>query len=432
MKKVGLISLGCAKNRVDSEIILAMLQGANIEITNNLDDADVVIINTCGFIKSSQDESFEVISSVYKTKKQVLIAGCLVKRFEEEIKERFPNAFVVGISNYDKLHLTLEEIFHTKVASFNPMQRVYTTLPFSAYLRISEGCNNNCAFCAIPLIRGRFRSRPLSEVVKEAQELVKSGKKEIVIISQDTTRYGSDLEGDVNLLTLLKELVKIKGIVSLRLLYLYPKDVTFELVNFIASNPLIAPYFDLPFQHAGNKVLRSMYRRDTLEYSKNLINYIRLKIPHAIIRTTFIVGFPGETEDDFKTLLDFIKEVKFNHLGVFTYSRELGTKAYDFTDQVPEDVKNRRKEIVMETQKGISLTNNINLIGRELKGFITSYNTRLKMYEVRTYFSAPDNIDGTIFLRTNEKLSVGDPVLIKITKAFVYDLEGTLIKRISS
>jgi ribosomal protein S12 methylthiotransferase len=424
---VGLISLGCAKNRVDSEIILAMCRDAGATLVNDVDDADLVIINTCGFIKASQDESFGVIDNIYNQGKKVLIAGCLVGRFIEELEKRYPNATICGLNDYDKLHLVLKDLLSSDVKPFTPIRRVYTTEPFSAYLRISEGCNNRCSFCAIPLIRGSFRSRPLNELLEEVDVLIKNGKKEIILISQDTTAYGRDLKDGTNLLTLLTELCKRKEIISIRLLYLYPKDVTKELVDFIKEHTQIAPYFDLPFQHASNKMLRLMYRRDTYEHALNLIAYIRKEMPDAIIRTTFIVGFPGETEEDFKILLNFVREQRFNHLGVFTYSRELGTPSYYFKDQVQEEVKIQRRDTLMNTQKLISLENNEKLVGKVMEGFVTSYNNYMKMYEVRTYFNAPDDIDGTIYLDTKTKLNVGDIVRIEIISAFVYDLRAKLV-----
>ncbi|MDY0345322.1 MAG: 30S ribosomal protein S12 methylthiotransferase RimO [Bacilli bacterium] len=431
MLKVGLVSLGCVKNLVDSEIILAMFDESGFALVNNPEQADIIVINTCGFIASSKEESIDTIFEMAKYNKKLIVTGCLVQRYYEQLKEALPEAdLLVKLDDYPKLHKLIEGLIDNgdKIAPFNPLHRVISTESYSAYLRISEGCNNRCSFCAIPLIRGPFRSRPYEEVMQEAKILANQGVKELVIISQDTTRYGTDFDNGHNIVTLLKGLLELKEFVSFRLLYLYPDEISDELIYLVRDNPRIAAYFDIPLQHASNKILKRMGRRGTKEEMVTLISKIRKEIPHVILRSTYIVGFPGESEEDFQQLIDFTKEIKFNHLGVFKYSKEEDTPSYDFEQQIDEETMKKRYEEIMETQKKISYRNNCNLVGRVMDGIIIQADVASKTYRVRTYFNAPDDIDGHITLTSDKKLNTGDIVKIRIIAPFVYDLYSELIE----
>ncbi|MFA6781509.1 MAG: 30S ribosomal protein S12 methylthiotransferase RimO [Bacilli bacterium] len=431
MIKVGLVSLGCVKNLVDSEIILAMFDESGFALVNNPEQADIIVINTCGFIASSKEESIDTIFEMAKYNKKLIVTGCLVQRYYEQLKEALPEAdLLVKLDDYPKLHKLIEGLIDNgdKIAPFNPLHRVISTESYSAYLRISEGCNNRCSFCAIPLIRGPFRSRPYEEVMQEAKILANQGVKELVIISQDTTRYGTDFDNGHNIVTLLKGLLELKEFVSFRLLYLYPDEISDELIYLVRDNPRIAAYFDIPLQHASNKILKRMGRRGTKEEMVTLISKIRKEIPHVILRSTYIVGFPGESEEDFQQLIDFTKEIKFNHLGVFKYSKEEDTPSYDFEQQIDEETMKKRYEEIMETQKKISYRNNCGLVGRVMDGIIIQADVASKTYRVRTYFNAPDDIDGHITLTSDKKLNTGDIVKIRIIAPFVYDLYSELIE----
>ena len=431
MIKVGLISLGCSKNLVDSEMILGALANSKFEIVNTIEDSDVIIVNTCGFIESAKEESIQNILDVVKYGKKVVVTGCLVERYLDELKQSIPEVNLwIPIRDYAHFAEKIESLFeeHIEVEELNPFVRMLSTPPFMAYLRISEGCNNCCAYCAIPLIRGHFRSRPFDDVVQEAKLLAKNGIKELVLISQDTTRYGSDFKEKTTIVDLLKELLKIKDLISFRLLYLYPDEITDELIDLIKDNPRIAPYFDIPFQHSSDTVLKGMLRRGTGETYQALIDKIRAKIPHAILRTTYIVGFPGETDDDFVNLVAFTKKNKFDHMGAFTYSREDDTKAYDYKDQISEALKKARLGKIMEVQKKISYQNNKARIGEVMEGIVVEYNATNKVYGLRSYWNAPDDIDGKISFVSNKEHKLGDIVKVKITNAYIYDLFGEFVE----
>lgn len=431
MIKIGLISLGCAKNLVDSEMILGALANSKFEIVNTIEDSDVIIVNTCGFIEASKEESIENILDACRYGKKVVVTGCLVERYLDELKASIPEVNLwIPIREYKNFSTLVEGLFDNtqEVEELNPFVRMLSTPSWMAYLRISEGCNNCCAYCAIPLIRGHFRSRPFNDVIEEAKLLAKNGIKELVLISQDTTRYGTDLKEKVSIVDLLKEIKKIEGITSIRLLYLYPDEISDELIDFIRDNPIVAPYFDIPFQHSSDHVLKGMLRRGTHDDYQKLIDKIRAKIPHAILRTTYIVGFPGETEEDFVDLVAFTKKNKFDHMGAFKYSREDGTKSYDYPDQVDEALKAGRLGKIMEVQKKISYQGNKARIGEVMHGIVTEYNPVNKVYSLRSYWNAPDDIDGKISFVSNRDLKLGDEVDVKITNAFVYDLFGELVE----
>ena len=431
MIKVGLISLGCSKNLVDSEMILGALANSKFEVANTIQDSDIIIVNTCGFIESSKEESIANILDVVKYGKKVVVTGCLVERYLDELKSSIPEVNLwIPLRDYAHFAERIESLFDNKVEvdALNPFVRMLSTPPFMAYLRISEGCNNCCSYCAIPLIRGHFRSRPFDDVVQEAKILAKNGIKEVVLISQDTTRYGSDFKEKVTICDLLKAILDIKEFMSIRLLYLYPDEITDEFIDLVRDNPRIAPYFDIPFQHSSDHVLSAMLRRGTSASYQELIDKIRNKIPHAILRTTYIVGFPGETDDDFVNLVSFTKKNKFDHMGAFTYSREDGTKAYDLADQVPEALKKARLGKIMEVQKKISYQNNKARIGEVMSGIVVEYNPTNKVYGLRSYWNAPDDIDGKISFVSNKELKIGDVTKVKITNAYIYDLFGEVVE----
>ena len=412
-------------------MILGALANSNFEVVNTIEDSDVIIVNTCGFIESSKEESIANILEVCKTNKKIVVTGCLVERYLEELKASIPEVSLwIPLREYAHFAEKIESLFENKieVEELNPFVRMLSTPPFMAYLRISEGCNNCCAYCAIPLIRGHFRSRPFKDVIEEAKLLAKNGIKELVLISQDTTRYGSDFKEKVTICDLLSELLKIKEFYSIRLLYLYPDEITDEFINLVKNNPRIAPYFDIPFQHSSNPILRGMLRRGTEESYQELIDKIRKEIPHAILRTTYIVGFPGETDDDFVNLVAFTKKNKFDHMGAFTYSREDGTKAYDYPNQIPEELKRGRLNKIMEVQKKISYQNNKARIGEIMEGIVVEHNPTNKVYSLRSYWNAPDDIDGKISFVSTKEHKLGDIVKVKITNAYIYDLFGEVIE----
>lgn len=428
MINVGLISLGCSKNLVDSEIILGMLNKSHFKCVNTIEESDVIIVNTCGFIESAKQESIENILEVINLGKKVVVTGCLAERYLEELKQSIPEVDLwVPIRDYSKLNEKLEQLLNIKeIEQFNPFVRLLSTPKYMAYLRISEGCNNCCAFCAIPLIRGRFVSRPFDDVILEAKDLYLKGIKEIAIISQDTTKYGFDLKEKRNIVDLLKKLEKI-GFYSIRLLYLYPDEISDELIDFIAQSKAVKPYFDIPFQHSSNTLLKSMFRKGVKVDYQELIDKIRNKIPHAVLRTTYIIGFPGESDEDFLDLIEFTKKNKFDHMGAFKYSREDGTVAYNYPNQIPEGLKNLRLNKIMEIQKKISYQNNKERIGEIMEGIVIEVNPNTNTYSLRSYWNAPDEIDGKISFTSNKKLEIGDIVKVKITNAFVYDLFGEYI-----
>ena len=431
MYKVGLISLGCSKNLVDSEMILGALANSKFEIVNTIEDSDVIIVNTCGFIESSKEESIANILDVIKYGKKVVVTGCLVERYLDELKNSIPEVNLwIPLRDYPRFSELIESLFTEKVEveELNPFVRMLSTPPFMAYLRISEGCNNCCAYCAIPLIRGSFRSRPFDEVISEAKLLAKNGIKEVVLISQDTTRYGSDFKEKVTICDLLKKILEIKEFVSIRLLYLYPDEITDEFISLVKNNPRIAPYFDIPFQHSSDIVLKAMLRRGNNASYQALIDKIKAEIPHAILRTTYIVGFPGESDDDFVNLVSFTRKNKFDHMGAFTYSREDQTKAYDYPNQIPEALKKARLSKIMEVQKKISYQNNKERIGEIMEGIVVEYNSSNKVYGLRSYWNAPDDIDGKISFVSTKELKLGDIVKVKITNAYIYDLFGEVVE----
>lgn len=426
MINIGMISLGCSKNTVDSEAILSVFSSSkDYKIVNNIEDADCIIINTCGFIEAAKKEAIEnILDCIKYQNKKIVVCGCLVERYIKELKEEIPEVSAwLTFKDYIHIGEIVANLFNLKNdVEFDIFNRVLSTSKFTAYLKISEGCSNYCGFCAIPLIRGKFHSFDYDSLIKEAKELAASGVKELVIISQDTLRYGSDFtDKSKNLLSLLKEIEKIEGIEFIRLLYLYPEELTDELIDFINNSKKMTHYFDIPIQHVSNKVLKNMLRRDTKESISALLDRIKEKVSDPIFRTTLITGYPSETMEDIEELKEFINKYHFNHLGVFTYSLEEGTYGATFKNQISEEEKEERKEIIMNEQKKISYIENKKLIGKVYKAIIIKKG-RNNEYFVRCGINAIDDIDGQILLKTNEIHELGDIIYIRIKEAFVYDL----------
>ena len=427
MKKVAIISLGCAKNLVDSENILGLLIKNHYQVVSNKEEADILIINTCGFIEASKRESISVILDNINGKQKVVVTGCLVNRYVDELKKEIPEVDLwIPIRDYPRFNQLLASLDKdiTNYEGLNDNYRLVSTGSYSAYLKIGEGCSNCCTYCAIPLIRGPYVSRSFDSIIEEAKYLAKQGYKELIVLEQDTTRYGLDLKNKKTIVDLLKELIKINGLEYIRLLYLYPDEITDELIDLIAKEEKLTPYFDIPIQHSEDKILKSMNRRGDKKYLTELFTKIRNKIPHAILRTTVMVGFPGETESDFKGLMKFIEEIKFDHLGAFKYSKEEGTASYSFSHQVRESTKQRRLEEVMELQQKISYEQNKKHIGETMTGLVVGQENGY--YLLRSYFNAPDDVDGKILFSSSKELKEGDKVDVLIKESYVYDLYGEL------
>lgn len=432
--KLGIVSLGCDKNRVDSEIILGNLKG-KFEVTNNPKEADVIIVNTCGFIESSKQESINTILEMAEYKKsykcKVLIAtGCLTQRYNKELQELMPEIdIMLGVNDYDKILSTIDNFYenHEKVVLcsndeiINEGERLISTGQNYAYVRISEGCNNKCTYCAIPSIRGAYRSRTMENIIKEVESIAEQGVKEVIIIGQDTTMYGTDLYGQKRLHELLNCISKIEKIEWIRLLYCYPEEITDELIEEIKNNPKVCKYIDMPIQHISNNILKLMGRRGTKEHITEVIDKLKAKIDDISLRTTFIVGFPGETEEDFNELMEFVKDTKFDNLGVFKYSPEEGTAAARMKNVVEEEVKQSREERIMLLQQGISLNKNKKKISKVYETLVEEYNG--EFFIGRTQHMAPE-IDGSMFINRNEAVKIGDFIDVKVNDVDEYDLVG--------
>lgn len=436
-KKVGMISLGCSKNQVDSEVMLGIIAQKGHTIVNRCEDADIIIINTCGFIESAKEEAIDTILEqlVYKqrgTCEKIIVTGCLAQRYGDILLKEIPEIdSIVGTSRYTDILKAMDENgekeyrgetnSHWTTLEANP-PRLLTTLPGTGYLKIAEGCNNHCSYCAIPFIRGPHRSRSLDSLVEEAKILVGKGVKELIVIAQDITKYGQDLKDSTDLVGLLRQLCKIDELRWIRLLYCYPDGITDELLDLINKEDKICKYFDIPLQHVHPAIVSKMNRRFTGLQARELINKIRNKIPDAVIRTTFIVGFPGEGQEEFDELKAFIKDYPFNHCGVFAYSLEEGTVAADYSDQVDDSTKKNRKDILMGIQQRISKGFNRGLINKVLDVLI-QWEESPGIYAGRHYGQAPE-IDGIVYVVSNKVLKPGDFVPARITRAYDYDLLG--------
>ena len=438
--KVGMVSLGCSKNLVDSERMLYKLRQRGYELVTEPGLADVAVVNTCGFIQSAKEEAIDTIIELGKLKedgtlKKIIITGCLTERYREEAAELFPEAdAVIGIGNNKDIVDILDHVLaDERVIQFAPKldaeltgKRIISTLPFFAYLKVAEGCSNCCTYCAIPQIRGKFRSVPMEDVLEEAEWLAKNGVTELIVIAQDTTRYGEDLYGESKLPELLQKLSEIDGVKWVRTLYCYPERITDKLLDTIAQNEKIISYLDIPIQHCNGEILSKMNRWGDKEKLAELIAHIRAKVPDIIIRTTLITGFPGETKAQFEELAEFVQAQRFDRLGCFAYSQEEGTKAAEFENQLEEEVKAHRADIIMEQQMLISAENNEKLLEKELTAVVEGFDKFGECYFGRTEMDAPD-IDGKVFFTSENPLEIGDFVKIKISDTLDYDLIGEVI-----
>ncbi len=429
--KVGFISLGCAKNLVDSEFILGIIHHAGIEIVSDAAAADIVMINTCGFIAPAKSETLETIAEMHALGKKVVVLGCYAERYRESLAAQMPFIFrIITLKDYPKIHLLLEEVFHDPALKLAPLRfetRLLTGSSHSPYVKISEGCDNRCTYCAIPLIRGPYRSRAFTEIIAECRQLVSGGAKELNLISQDTSRYGSDFADGTSLVSLVRAISAIAGVWLVRLLYLYPDEITDELLAEISANPKVAKYFDIPIQHIADPVLKRMHRRGSAALIRNLIAKIRELMPEAIIRTTLIVGFPGETEADYLMLKDFVAETRFDRLGVFAYSREEDTPAWDMEDQIDEQTKQARLAAIMSLQKQIARRKHKTQIGSIHETLVEAYDEESKFYYGRSYAFAPDDADGYIVFQSKRKLASGAIADVLIKEAIMYDLLGDAV-----
>lgn len=428
--KLGMISLGCAKNLVDSERVLGLAKSYKFEITNKMPEADVIVVNTCGFIESAKKEALDAIFDALQYQEnnaKVIVMGCLVERYYHDLKREIPEVdYYVRLKDYDYIGNIFDELtFSSKTYKLSYNNRLLATPKHSAYLKISDGCDNCCTYCAIPLIRGRYRSRNPEEILEEAKTLVENGVKEISVIAQDTTRYGTDLK-DYSLAKLLTELAKIDNLVSLRVLYLYPDEITDELIEVIKNEAKIAKYFDIPIQHASSKLLKAMNRRGDETLLQNLIDKIRSLIPEAVIRTTLLVGFPGETKEDFEILKAFVQKNRFERLGIFTYSDEENTKAYQMKNKVSKKTAKARRDEIMQIQQQIVTSFNDSRIGNTEKVIIDKYVPSKKQYLARSNKEAMDDIDGVIYVESNQQLKIGEYYPVRITKNLGYDLLARL------
>ena len=444
--KVGFVSLGCPKNQLDTEVMLHEVATAGYEITPEETEADVVIINTCGFIESAKRESIENILDIAWLKKNrslkaIIVTGCLAERYREQILDELPEVdAVLGVGSIHNIVEAIEAVTvnkkkgsKRKYTSFEDKEtvrlggdRILTTPEYTAYLKIAEGCDNRCAYCAIPSIRGKFRSREMDDIVAEAKQLEALGVRELCIVAQDITRYGLDLYGKYSLAPLLRRITEETEIPWIRLLYCYPDKVTDELIAEIRDNPRILKYIDLPIQHISDRMLSAMNRHGDGRMVREVIAKLRREIPDIVIRTTFIVGFPGETEEDFCELCEFVKEAHFEHAGVFPYSREEGTAAYDMPDQIDEQVKQDRADILMSEQLEINERRNQSMVGKVLTVLCEDYDPVGQIHFGRGTDDAPE-IDGKIYFRADTRVAPGSFVKVKIREVMDYDLIGRLV-----
>ncbi len=436
--KVGMICLGCAKNQVDGEMLMAALRNGGFETVSDPAESDIAIINTCGFIDSAKKESIGEILELVDLKndgviEKIVVTGCLAERYKDEIRRDIPEVdAVLGIgANADIVNKFKELVGGEAVESFPdkyqmPLcgDRDLSTPNYYAYLKIAEGCDNNCTYCAIPMIRGKQRSRTIENIVEEAEGLVKNGVKELIVIAQDTSRYGIDIYGEFSLARLLKELAKIENLKWIRVLYCYPEAITEELIDVFASEDKVVKYLDLPLQHASGKVLKRMNRRGDREKLTALINKLRERIPGIVLRSTFIAGFPGETEEDFTELAEFVKDMEFDRMGCFAYSQEEGTPAARMKEQLDEETKEERARIIMESQMDIMDRINRRHIGKVLEVMVDGYDEEQECYFGRSYMDAPD-VDGFVYFNSDKELNPGDFVTVEIEDAIDADLYGT-------
>lgn len=435
------ISLGCDKNLVDTEVMLGLLASRGYEMTDDEEQADIVVVNTCCFIHDAKEESIQNILEMAELKKDgrikaLIVTGCLAQRYRQEILDEIPEVDeVLGTTAYDKILDAVDEALsgrHSVILSdlealpLPDTKRLVTTGGHFAYLKIAEGCDKHCTYCIIPKIRGEFRSVPMERLIREAQELADQGVKELILVAQETTLYGKDLYGEKSLHRLLRELCKISGLRWIRILYCYPEEIYDDLIQTIKEEPKICNYLDLPIQHASDGILKRMGRRTSKQELVDIIGKLRSEIPDICLRTTLITGFPGETQEQHEELMDFIDEMEFERLGVFTYSPEEDTPAAVMPDQIDEEVKLDRQAELMELQQEIAFDNAQEMIGREVLVMVEGKVADENAYVGRTYRDAP-NVDGLIFINTDEELLSGDFAQVKVTGAVDYDLIGELL-----
>lgn len=440
MEKIFISTLGCAKNLVDSEMMLGTLVNNDYVQTGSIMDADIAIVNTCGFIEAAKEESINEILELaqYKERgnlKYLIVTGCLAQRYSDELLSEIPEIdIVLGTTSFDMILEKIEELKGGIRSSLitdidkhiaEEIPRSLLTDTFSAYIKIAEGCDNHCTYCIIPKLRGKYRSRRQEDILKEARQLAKNGVKELIVIAQDTTKYGLDIYGKKAISDLMRELNEIEGLKWIRILYSYPEDVDAEFVKAVKECEKVLPYFDMPVQHANDAILKLMNRKTSRQQIKENIDRIRKEIPEASIRTSIIVGFPTETQEQFDELCEFVKEVKFDRLGVFAYSREEDTPAAILEGQIDEDIKQERKNRLMEIQQGISYEKNRTFVGSTLEVIIDE-KVEDGLYEGRSYRDMME-IDGLVFVNTEKDLKKGQFVNVKITEALEYDLTGELI-----
>lgn len=439
-EKVKVVTLGCEKNLVDSEIMGGLINERGFSLVDQAEEATVIIVNTCGFIDAAKEESINTILDMVELKqtahlKALIVSGCLTQRYKEELMKELPEIDgIVGTGDFHKINDIIDQALNGKkpILVGNPvfnyevaLPRRITTPRYTAYVKIAEGCDNNCTFCSIPIMRGKFRSRSMESILAEVRQLSEQGVKEISLIAQDSTNYGIDLYDSYVLPELLNKVSAIEGIEWVRLHYAYPGFFTDELIETIATNPKICKYIDLPLQHSEDSVLKRMRRPGRQKDARELIRKIRSRIPDAALRTSIIVGFPGETEEDFQSLVDFVKEINFDRLGVFTYSREQDTPASRLPDQIPDDVKEYRANVLMEVQRQISHERNGKRIGMEIPVLIERYDGRNDVFIGRSQFDAPE-IDGEVFVSA-KRLEIGRIARVRITHSFEFDLSGEVV-----
>ena len=426
--KIGFVSLGCCKNLVDSEQIMGMIKKNHHEIVSDPRQAQAIIINTCGFITSAKEESIQTIFEMaqYKEKnlEKLIVCGCLAQRYQKELEEEIPEIdAIIPIKDYDEFASVLEKALGCTFTE-SKFERVLSTQPWRAYLKISDGCSNHCTYCAIPLIRGEQVSRPIEDLVEEAKQLASYGVKELTLIAQDTTKYGLDLYGEFKLGDLIREINQIDGIHWIRILYMYPDEIVEDVLLAMKESKKVVPYFDIPMQHANNRLLKAMNRRGTKEHAYEIIEHIQTLFDHPVLRTTMIVGFPSETDEDFDELMEFVQNVKWDRMGAFTYSKEEDTRAFDMKPEVDAQIAQNRLETLMKLQNQISYEKNQEKIGQVFEVLVEEKEGLKETYRGRSIADAPDEVDGQVIFTSTVPIELGTFVKVKIQKANAYDLYG--------